>query len=202
MGTRGERGPTHGVRDKRGHVGAHSLARTQLGIAARGASGSPIPPCWPSWIPQLSPSGPGDPQLFSGWGAPPLQRGAGGSVAVWRGWEQWVRVGHGVRPALSAPSTGCRGAWGPAGKQDAWGARARGLGQAQGWGLRSPGPQHPGQRGWDQHPWRLQLPPSPSMPLLAKLPSPAWGSPPDGLGKFGCQPRMLINPDLSSLLNI
>jgi len=28
------RGPTSGVRDKRAHVGAHSLARTQLSIAA------------------------------------------------------------------------------------------------------------------------------------------------------------------------
>lgn len=82
-GTCREGVPRAGVRDKRAHVGAHSLARTQLSIAARGTFGSPIPPWWTSWVPQLSPPGPGYPQMLSGrGGASPLRRGAGGSVAV------------------------------------------------------------------------------------------------------------------------
>lgn len=47
--------PVMGIRDKRDHVGAHSLAWTQLGIAARGTFGSLIPPWCPSWVPLLSP---------------------------------------------------------------------------------------------------------------------------------------------------
>lgn len=125
----------------------------------------------------------GIPNCFQGGGAYPLWRGAGRSVAVRGGWVQWVWGGHGVRPALGAPSTGCRGGRRPAGEQDTWGAKARGLGQAQGWGLRSPVPQHPGQTagtttsgGSSPHPpgcplhhtWCL---PQPSHPC------PMWGSP-------------------------
>lgn len=81
----------------------------QLGIAARGTSGSPIPPWWPSWLQQLSPQILGTPSCFQGGGTSALGRGASGSVALRGGWEQRVWGRHGVWTGLGAPSTMCQG---------------------------------------------------------------------------------------------
>lgn len=56
------------IRDKRAQMGVHSLAWTQLGIAARGIFGSPIPPGGPARSHSSAPQALGTPQLLLGWG--------------------------------------------------------------------------------------------------------------------------------------
>lgn len=73
-----------------------------------------------------------------------------------------VRGGRGVQPALGAPSTRGRRGCGPAGKQDAWGAREIGLGTG------TPG-------GFKPHcPRCLPRPCAAARPLVALHSPPRW----------------------------
>lgn len=153
------RGPTCGGKGQKDPRGCSQPCTDTAQYCSKGHLRVPHPTLVDQLGPTAQPPRPwGSPTAFRVGGASPLQRGAGGSVAVRGGWEQWALGWHRVRLALGAPSTGCRGGRGPAGEQDAWGARARGLGQTQGWGLRSPVPQHPSWESWDQHPGGLQPP--------------------------------------------
>lgn len=163
--------------------------QTQLSTAARGTFGSPVVPDRPAGFHSSGPQALDIRICFQGGGTSPLRRRAGGSVAVRRGWEQRIRGWHRVQTALGAPSTRCQRGRGPAGKQDTWGARAKGLGQAQGWGSAHLAPR------WGLAPRLGSLRPA---PLGAPAPHITFGASPSpaacpcgGLGPFGW---LLISP--------